>query len=239
MARAPGRLIGQGRSADVYDVGGGRVLRRYREDAALAGRAGVAEAEAAVMAHVRAHGFPAPEVFDAAGPDLVMARLDGPTMLVDLGKRPYRMLRHAATLASLHERLHAVPVPSGVRRPFDSGAGSAGTREALLHLDLHPDNVILTADGPVLIDWPNVAIGPPEADVADSWIILATAPNPHGSTLVNVGRGVYISAFLRRCDRAAAARILPTVAEFRLADRNTSPDEADRIRRLAATAGRS
>jgi hypothetical protein len=32
MARAepPGPLIGAGRAADVYDIGGGRVLRRYR-----------------------------------------------------------------------------------------------------------------------------------------------------------------------------------------------------------------
>ena len=27
----PGRLIGTGRSADVYDAGNGRVLRRYRD----------------------------------------------------------------------------------------------------------------------------------------------------------------------------------------------------------------
>ena len=29
-APAPGPLIGTGRAADVYDIGGGRVLRRYR-----------------------------------------------------------------------------------------------------------------------------------------------------------------------------------------------------------------
>ncbi len=27
----PGTLLGAGRNADVYDVGGGRVLRRYRD----------------------------------------------------------------------------------------------------------------------------------------------------------------------------------------------------------------
>ena len=30
-AGAPGALIGRGRRADVYDLGDGRVLRRYRE----------------------------------------------------------------------------------------------------------------------------------------------------------------------------------------------------------------
>src|SRR4029077_10714860 len=58
---APGRLIGSGRCADVYDIGQGRVLRRYRDAAATAGR------EAEVMTHARAHGVPVPEVFDASG----------------------------------------------------------------------------------------------------------------------------------------------------------------------------
>ena len=30
-AEMPGPLIGAGRSADVYDIGDGRVLRRYRD----------------------------------------------------------------------------------------------------------------------------------------------------------------------------------------------------------------
>ncbi|HEV7886169.1 MAG TPA: phosphotransferase [Acidimicrobiales bacterium] len=219
MAGTPGRLIGSGRSADVYDLGDGRVLRRYRV-------ARTAEFEAGVMAHVRAHGFPAPEVFDAAGPDLVMARVDGPTMLDDLARRPQTMPRHAAALARLHHRLHDVPPPEGVRRPFGPGG-------ALLHLDLHPDNVILTADGPVLIDWPNVAVGPSEADVADTWILLATAATDKGSVVTRLGRRLFTAAFLRHCDKAAAARVLPAVADFRLGDRNVSADEAVRIKGLA------
>jgi aminoglycoside phosphotransferase (APT) family kinase protein len=157
-----------------------------------------------------------------------MARVDGPTMLDDLGRRPWRLARHAAVLADLHHRLHRVPAPSGLRAPF----GTAGDEGELLHLDLHPENVILTADGPVLIDWPNVAVGPGPADVADSWIILATAPNPKGPSLINWGRQAFIAAFLKRVDRAAAERMLPAVAEFRLQDRNTSAEEADRIKTL-------
>ena len=45
----PGTLIGAGRNADVYDIGGGRVLRRYRDrqDAARD------RTEAQVMAHAQ------------------------------------------------------------------------------------------------------------------------------------------------------------------------------------------
>lgn len=67
-------LVGAGRTADVYALGDGRVLRRYRDG-------GPAAPEAAVMTHVRAHGFPAPAVHEVTGPDLVLDRLTGPTLL--------------------------------------------------------------------------------------------------------------------------------------------------------------
>lgn len=41
------------------------------------------------------------------GRDLVMGRVDGVTMLDDLGDHPWRLRRHAHTLADLHTRLGA------------------------------------------------------------------------------------------------------------------------------------
>src|ERR1700743_3421349 len=70
----PGTLVGAGRNADVYDVGSGRVLRRYRD-----GReARRVEAEAQVMIRARAAGVPVPEVFEVSGSDIVMERADEP-----------------------------------------------------------------------------------------------------------------------------------------------------------------
>ena len=67
----PGTLLGAGRSADVYDVGGGRVLRRYRDGRDPTG----VDAEAQVMGVARAFGVPVPEVFDVSGTDIVMERV--------------------------------------------------------------------------------------------------------------------------------------------------------------------
>jgi hypothetical protein len=73
-AEVPGTLVGAGRNADVYDIGGGRVLRRYRD-----GREPRrVNAEAQVMVHARAFGVPVPEVFDVSGSDIVMERAVGP-----------------------------------------------------------------------------------------------------------------------------------------------------------------
>lgn len=146
-------LLAAGRDSDVFAYADGLVLRRYRD-----GRS--AEAEAAVLRAVARLGYPVPAVHDAAGPDIVMERVDGPTLAGALvaGLPPDEA---GALLAGLHDRLHALPWPGAV------------PGEALLHLDLHPLNVILRGGDPVVIDWPNARPGPPGLDVAMTAVILA------------------------------------------------------------------
>ena len=110
----PGTLLGSGRNADVYDIGGGRVLRRYRD-----GRDPAAvEREAKVMAHARAHGVPVPEVFEISGSDIVMERATGPTMLDVMGRRPWTVRKQARLLARLHGLVHQAPGLPELRAPW-------------------------------------------------------------------------------------------------------------------------
>ncbi|WP_053204993.1 phosphotransferase [Jiangella muralis] len=188
-------LVGAGRTADVYAIDGGRVLRRYRDG-------GSAATEASVMTHVRAHGFPAPAVYEATGPDLVLDRLVGPTLLQALRDGERSAADAADVLAGLHRRLHAVP-PSGLPRPAGPAAGT------VVHLDLHPDNVILTPDGPVLIDWRNATDGPADLDVVYSALILAQVAVGPDAALAPVAAAL-IGPFLTAAggaplDRLAAA----------------------------------
>ena len=228
----PGPLIGRGRAADVFDIGGGRVLRRYRE---VRGRHDHVVTEANAMRHLAAHGYPVPAVHDAGGVDLVMDRLDGASMLTSLERGPWRTGRHADLWAALHRRLAAVPVGALV----DAGLPVRfGAPDNVLHLDFHPDNIMLTPDGPVVIDWSNVALGPAPADVAQSWIIAATSTVDGGkaiAAMVRLVRGRLVDRFVDGCGRAAAIAMVPVVAEYRLADRNVRPEEADRIRHLVAS----
>lgn len=146
-----------GRDADVFVLDARRVLRRYR-------RGGDVAAEAAVMIHLASYGFPVPVVYEAAGPDLVLQRIDGPTMVCALADGSVGIDAAADILAELHSRLHAVP-PRISKDP----------QVRILHLDLHPANVLLGADGPVLIDWRNAREGPPDLDVAMTAVILGQA----------------------------------------------------------------
>ncbi|WP_328772012.1 aminoglycoside phosphotransferase family protein [Streptomyces sp. NBC_00286] len=156
-----GPLLGSGRTADVYALDepedGTWVLRRYREGY------GDAPAEAAVMEHVRAHGYPVPRVRPThKHTDLMMERLSGPTMLQALADGLIGPRDAGATLARLLRDLHALPP----RLSTDPTA-------RVLHLDLHPDNVMLTPTGPRVIDWANSEEGPPGLDWGMSAMILA------------------------------------------------------------------
>jgi len=224
----PGPLIGAGRAADVYAIGSGRVLRRYRTPFEV-------RPEAEIMRYLGQAGYPVPAVYDADGTDLVMERLDGRDMLADLARRPWLARRHARTLADLHNRLHQIAAPAGFPQVFGPG-------DKVLHLDFHPGNVMLTSRGPVVIDWSNVRSGPAGADVAMAYLIMASSevddlPLPVRPALSAV-RSAVIRYFLLAA-RDDPGPHIASVARLRMTDRNVRASEADWLARRAAKAERA
>ncbi len=221
----------------MYAIGQRRVLRRYRDrrPAALVTR------EAEVMAHARAHGVPVPEVFDVAGSDIVMERAVGPTMLDVLGRRPWTVGAQAGLLARLHAAVHRVPALDWLPAPFAGEAQDASGQDwVLLHRDLHPQNVILTADGPRIIDWEGAARGPALADVVMTWVIIVFSDVPGPRLRAAAARTVQARmgrAFLRAAagQRPVERRWLEIAVRHRLRDGNLLPSERTRLDRLLRT----
>lgn len=192
----------------MFDLGDGRVLRRFRHD-------GDVTAEAALMVRLRESGFPVPEVYEAAGADLVMERVPGPTLVAAIRNGDKEIGEAVAIMLDLHERLRA---------------------HRVLHLDLHPDNVLLGPDGPVLIDWTNSAEGPPELDAAVSALILAQEA-VSGSELAGLADEL-LAVFATRIDAITELdravqfrRVNPTMSARELADLDRA---ADLVRRATA-----
>ncbi|CAM3123789.1 phosphotransferase [Stackebrandtia soli] len=216
------RLLARGRTADVYLLDHARVLRRYRdgEDA---------EPEARLMTYLGGHGYPVPRVFDATGSDLVMERLAGPTMLEDALSTPEAVYRHGETLAELHNRLHAVRAPTWLPRHDDAGR--------VLHLDFHPGNVVLTHDGPVVIDWGNAMAGDPRLDVADTSVLLRAAT----VELPGVDPAAFAALRKRLLDDYLGeiahhpTAMLATAIRRRVDDPNWTIDERSELRRWLST----
>lgn len=227
-----GRRIASGRAADVFDVGDGRVLRRYRdpaEDTAL---------EARVMRLVADHGVAVPTVHDAVGPDIVMDFVAGPTMLDDLTARPWKLYGHARTLARLQAQVAKIPAPDWLMAP---GFVSSPDEDRVLHLDLHPMNVIISPDGPVIIDWTNAAGGPPGFDAAMSQVLMSTYEVE--GTRDRLAQRAFVGLFRRERGSRMIDAFLVAAVEHRLADRAITPGErvaAAELRRrvLAAQARR-
>lgn len=111
-----------------------------------------------------------PDACSAARTDLVMQRLSGPTMLQALMDAAITPEQAGGILAHLLRRLHTIPARAST---------APGNR--ILHLDLHPDNVMLTSQGPVVIDWCNTAEGPPGLDWAMSALIHAQVAVTRGA----------------------------------------------------------
>ena len=220
----PGPLLASGRDADIFDLGDGTVLRRTKTGRSI-------EREARIMRHVVEHGYPAPVVHDvrADGTEIVMDRVDGPMMMDPMMKRPWTMPRLAGMLANLHDALHRIPAPDWLPQ-LDDG-------DRVLHLDLHPLNVLMSPHGPVVIDWSNAARGDPLTDVASTYVLL-TAPNMPGPKLlrtavqpVRVGLG---RSFTRRYRGSELDARIADAAELKTLDSNMAPDEIDALHRLAA-----
>lgn len=172
------------------------------------------------MEHARRAGFPVPEVRDVTGADLVLARVDGRTMADELRRRPWRLSAHAKLLGELHRRLHAIPAPSGLRAPLGAG-------DVLIHLDLHPQNVLISDSGPWVIDWANAARGPGAIDVALTFVIVGAVPRERSPfhALTGVLRRRFAIEFLAAADPDGVQEALSAAVDFRLADQNVSVDE--------------
>ena len=144
---------------------------------------------------------------------------------------------HARLLARLHELVHQVPATSlpDTVGPLPFGTPAPRETSVLLHRDLHPQNVMLTANGPVIIDWEGARFGPAAADIAMSWIIIGFSDVPLPPVQAFAARGVQ-ALFTRAFMRAAGPlddSWRQLAVQHRLADPHLLPAEAARLEKLA------
>lgn len=189
-----GEKIGEGAFADVHAWAPGRVLKLFK--------AGVPRRipwyEARMTRAVFAAGGPAPEVLDEVALEgrfgIVLPRLEGPTLLQLLLAGDVTPEAAGTILAGLALAVHRTPSPAEVLSLHDYMEASlplAGDDfpdaiatgvlaliarlpqdDGLSHCDLHPGNVIVTPDGPRLVDWTGTKRGGAAIDLACCHFLL-------------------------------------------------------------------
>jgi tRNA A-37 threonylcarbamoyl transferase component Bud32 len=213
----PGPLLASGRDADIFEYGFNCVLKRSREGHDLV-------KEARVMEFARSQGILVPEVVEVSedGLEIVMERVSGTDMVSALTRKPRSSKKQGRLLSELHHQMHKVTAPAWLK------GAPVGHGDRLLHLDLHPLNVMLTRSGAYVIDWANAATGDPNVDVALAWILLS-AGEPNNNKLLEPFVGVIKSAltasFLEAFDTDALKAIGPEVVAWKSRDPHMSERE--------------
>jgi uncharacterized protein (TIGR02172 family) len=239
--------IAYGRTAEIYAWKEGQILKLFYEwfpnDAV--------EYEAQVAQAVHASGIPSPRPGDlltlGGRRGLVYERLDGPTMLQVFEKQPWRVKDLARRFAALHVAMHAIltkeppsqherlqhkiedakPLPENLRQAALAALAALPSGKSLCHGDFHPGNILMTAKGPVVIDWIDVAIGHPLSDFARTAVLIRFGAPPPATPLglvVRWGRNTFYNAYHRRYfelskqDPADVEAWIPVVAAARLSE---------------------
>jgi uncharacterized protein (TIGR02172 family) len=217
-------LIGRGLTSEVYAWGDGLVLKLFPPWRAVSD----VEREYAIARAVHAAGLPVPAVHRIVEHEgrlgVVFEHVEGPSMLKYVEKRPWTLFRAARQLAELHAQLHRRPAPPELpsqRRQLESWIDAATGHsesarqaaklglqrlpdgEALCHGDFHPQNILLTARGPMIIDWSSGSRGHPLADVGFTSLLFRKANLPADTSgplrpLFTVSRGLLHHAYLSR-----------------------------------------
>lgn len=178
------------------------------------------------MEYLHGQGYPVPAVEEISedGFDLVMERVEGVSMVEAISRAPWTVRRHARTLAELHQRLHEVEPPDFL------GPAPVGEGGQVVHLDLHPLNVMVGPNGPVVIDWTGASLGDPYVDVALAWLLMSAGTIPGGgikTKALGFGRSLLTNGFLARFDRARLVPRLRDVVTWKAQDQNMSAAEID------------
>lgn len=254
--------IAVGRTAEVFGYEDDKVVKLLRPGFP---RSLITNEEARVAA-VHAAGAPAPgthgtvEVSGRIG--LVLDRVDGEPMLDEVSIDAFAVTRWGRVLGDIHAealarssddlptikdvlagKIERADITSDHRRKALDVLAAAPDDNAVLHGDVHPGNVMLTDDGPRLIDWLDATRGAPSADIARTLWLLSPATvsaNLPNRRVFVTGQGFFRRAYLKQVLKVTGAdrRVvdawrLPVVAA-RIAEGIASEDVAlhAEVRRL-------
>jgi len=195
MQGSLGEKIGEGAFFEAYAWAPGQVVKLFKP--------GVSRwmpwFEVRMLRAVLAAGVPVPEVFGKLTLDgrfgIVLQRLDGPTLLQLSRTGAVTLEQAGAIIAALAMSVHKTPAPPeviSIRDYMENELGADDGKvpkhiatdvlalidrlppgDGLCHCDLSPGNVIMTAEGPKLVDWTFAMRAPAAVDLGFLHVILS------------------------------------------------------------------
>ncbi len=250
-----GELLGSGNTANVYRWGRTQVIKVFhqREHSRHEAKKEARNAEAIQSLGLKTPAFGG--LVEVEGKTcLVYERIDGPTMLSRIEMTKTSVVYYARQMAQVQFDIHQVDslfgsnLKQGLSHQIQT-AEILSEREKqsvmaklkdlpdgkkLCHYDFHPGNVILSANGPVIIDWINAWVGHEAADIARTSMMLRCHAVPRdapgwlqGRVLRELFHDEYLKEYLllsgmgiREIEEWAAPTLAARIGEVQNEDRD-------------------
>ncbi|WP_294137499.1 phosphotransferase [Sphingobium sp.] len=193
----PQDFIASGASAELFDLGGGQVIKLFRDSVSEEMIAREAEASA----HAAASGVLTAAAIGRRTWDgrrgIVYPRLEGRTLMDWIRRNPMRAGWVLGQMGAIHGAMHQAgggnlrslkqvlttdiaygPAPIMVQRAVIAYLDTLPEGDMLTHGDFHLGNVMLTPQGMMVIDWSKAAAGHPAADAVRSEMLMRFGIGP-------------------------------------------------------------
>jgi len=186
------KCIGRGATAFIYEWKDDKVLKLFHPTVEKA----LVEREYNISSEVQKSLSNIPKAFELINIEnqygIIYEKVESTTLTEQIVKKPWLVKKQGRLMAELHYNMNKYEVsnlPSQKsklkRTSVLSNSLSAEQKEYILniidslpndkklcHGDFHPDNILMSSKGPIIIDWMTGTTGSPVADVARTALIL-------------------------------------------------------------------
>jgi len=173
-----GQVLGVGRTAEILEWSNNQVLKLFREGWS----SHAVRWEEKIARSVCEAGLPVPAVYGVISVKgrhgILFENVDGPSMLKELVAAPQKLAHFAQVFAELLDKinetleelpsqrqqlktkiLNAKPLSSSLKQAALAVLSKLPDGSFLCHGDFHPDNILMSKRGPIILDWVDAARG--------------------------------------------------------------------------------
>lgn len=226
-----GKLIGQGRTSEVFEWGQDRILKLFRT-----GLPKIAiKNEYEVSINIYEQLNLTPKVYELIEIDnrsgIIYERINGITMMKVIASKPWKVKKEAQRLAALHKSIqkkvdfklsnykislkdnisNTELLQDAVKTRLYEYIDELKDDNILCHGDFHPDNVIITKSGEIIIDWMTATQGNPLADIARTSIMFKFGVVPNKTfietQIIKFGRNKFYLEYIKHYIKLTGVKI--------------------------------
>jgi tRNA A-37 threonylcarbamoyl transferase component Bud32 len=203
------KRIGAGRTASIFQYGHDKVIKLFKSTFPQQ----AIDEEFEIGRCLNSSGLSIPTTYEIVEVNhtkgILLNFIEGRSMLQNLASKPWLALRYAQKMANAHFKIHRADFKENkCIKPLNQSIADKISRVSLLrseektailsylsnlpdgsslcHGDFHPDNIIMSKDRLVTVDWITATIGSPTADVARTWLLPTMGTLPEDKSKVEV-----------------------------------------------------